>query len=200
MIRILLMASGFVLAFGGTVALADAVSEIQPGDQVLGSSSAPVTVIEYGSLDCPHCARWESEVFPKVKTDLIDAGKIRYVFRDFPLHGGALKAAELAHCEPDRYYAFVSVLFESQNSWAPRSLADDPVPELSKIAKLGGISDAKFQSCLADKQVEETIMTGRQKAAEAGVNSTPYFLVNGKPHAGEIPFDDLAQMIKDAAP
>jgi protein-disulfide isomerase len=187
-----------VWAAAGSAASGATLAPIGPDDFVLGSDKAPVTVIEYASLTCPHCARWENEVFPKVKSDLIDSGKIRYAFRDFPLDGIALKAATLARCDQGRYYSFIEVLFETQMSWLPRSADQDPTPELLRIGKLGGLSEAKAQACLTDQKLSDAVVASRQQGETAGVNSTPTFFFNGKSHAGELPYDDFVKMVQDA--
>jgi protein-disulfide isomerase len=199
--RILLMGLGVVgLATGSLSARADApVPPVSKDDIVLGSDKAPVTVIEYASLTCPHCARWETDVFPKVKSDLIDTGKVRYVFRDFPLDGIALKAAELAHCEPSRYLGFIQLLFQTQATWARDP---DPVAGLAREAAFGGITRGQLDACLADKKLENAIGLSRQQGEAAGVNSTPTFFFLGKSektHAGEIPFEDFEKFIQDSS-
>jgi protein-disulfide isomerase len=194
--RILLIGLA-VLGLAGTAAwAASPVLPIGPNDPVLGSASAPVTVIEYASLTCPHCAHWEDDVFPQVKKNLIDTGKIRYAYRDFPLDGAAIKAAQLAHCEPARFYGFIQVLFQGQASWA----SNDPTEALGKVARLGGISADKFQQCMDDKALLNSVVVSRQQGEEAGVDSTPTFFFNGKRVAGAISYDDFVAAVKDASP
>jgi protein-disulfide isomerase len=198
--RIFLIASSLLALAATAPALAAPPPPVGPKDQVIGKADAPVTVIEYFSLDCPHCARWEAEVFPKVKSELIDTGKIRLVLRDFPLHGPALQAAELAHCDPSQYLAFVEVLLGSQTAWYPRSEKDDPTVELGKIGKLDGISDEKFKSCLADQKLSDSIVQSRSDGEAAGVTGTPFFFFNGKPAAasGEISYEDFVKAVQNA--
>jgi protein-disulfide isomerase len=168
---------------------------ITKDDAVQGSDKAPVTVIEYASLSCPHCARWETDVFPKVKSELIDKGKIRYVFRDFPLNAPALEGAQLAHCDPARFETFVEVLFENQSSW----LSDqDPKPELLKIARVGGISEDRFNACMSDDKLRESIVASRQGGEAAGVDATPTFFFNGTMHSGELTYDDFLALVTSA--
>ncbi|HLY58452.1 MAG TPA: DsbA family protein [Stellaceae bacterium] len=193
--RILLMVLG--LAFAG-FASADSLPPVTASDYVQGKADAPVTVIEYFSLDCPHCAKWEQDVFPKVKADFIDTGKIRFVMRDFPLHGVSLQAALLAHCDPDEYAAFVDTLFQSQLAWVPLKQGDDPMIELGKIAKLGGISEARFKACEDDKKLSESIVSSRAGGEAAGVTGTPHFFFNGKGQNGELTYDQFAKLARDA--
>jgi protein-disulfide isomerase len=166
-------------AFAVGSAKAGPLLPVGPQDQVLGPADAKVTVIEYASLTCPHCGHWETEVFPQVQKEWIDTGKIRFVFRDFPLDGSALKAAQLAHCTGDqRFWGFLQAEFGSQAMWARQA---DPVGELVKIAKLGGVSEAQARRCMAnDSPLAATIAGSRTIAEEAGVESTPTFFFNGK--------------------
>ena len=196
--RILLITLA-LFSFGSMAAWAGSPPPVGPADKVEGNPAAPVTVIEYFSLDCPHCARWAAEIYPKVKADFIDTGKVRFVRRDFPLHGAALQAAELAHCVPDEYDAFVDTLLASQANWLPYTQGIDTVAELGKIAKLGGISDEKFKACLQDKSISEAIVRTRAAGDQAGVTGTPYFFFsNGATYNGELPYDGFAKMAHDA--
>ena len=141
------------LAFAG-IAQADAPA-LAPDDAVLGKADAPITIFEYASLTCPHCAEFDQETFPKVKTDWLDTGKAKLVFRDYPLDQMALKAAMLARCAPpDKFFSFIDVLFRSQTSWAGSGNADAVTQALSRIARLGGISEEKFK-CLHGRQGRE---------------------------------------------
>jgi protein-disulfide isomerase len=165
--------------FAAGSAMAGPLLPVGPQDQVLGPADAKVTVIEYASLTCPHCGHWETEVFPQVRKGWIDTGKIRFVFRDFPLDGVALKAAQLAHCSgDDRFWGFLQAEFGSQAIWARQA---DPVGELVKIAKLGGVAEAQARACMADDSpLAGTIVGSRTSGEEAGVESTPTFFFNGK--------------------
>jgi protein-disulfide isomerase len=192
--RILLTLALLMTSFALPAHAAGPLPPITDQDLIKGSPKAKVTVVEYFSLSCPHCADWAKDVFPQVEKDLIDTGKIRYVFRDFPLNAPALYAAQLAHCEPDKYFGFVEVLFESQPSW----VIQDSVPELDKIAKLGGIPETKFQACIADKALQNSVIASRQGGTDAGVEATPTFFFNGKAHAGAMSYDDFVKLAKDA--
>ena len=126
-------------------------SAAEPGEQILGDPDAPVTLIEYASLTCPHCAQFHTEVLPDLKERYIATGKVRLIYRDFPLDERALMAAALAHCAgPDRYFGFLDVLFETQSSWAR---AEDYLGALKKLGKLGGMSDEQMDQCLADDEL-----------------------------------------------
>jgi protein-disulfide isomerase len=172
--------------------------QLSPDDRILGKADAPVTIFEYASLTCPHCADFEKEVLPKIKADWIDTGKAKLVFRDFPLDGSALKAAMVARCAPpERFYGFIDVLFAQQRSWAT---GGDPAPVLERLAKLGGMGIDKFDACMKDDALQNKILAGRLAAAnDYKVESTPTFFINGKTVVGVLP-DEIVDAIKSAAP
>lgn len=147
-------------------------------ERILGDPAAPVTIIEYASLTCPHCATFHRETLPVLKERYIDTGKARLVFRDFPLDRAALAAATLAHCAGDaRYFKFLEAMFANQQSWAR---ASDPVAALRQLTRLGGLSDADAEACLADQSLQDAILQTRLDGEhEFGVNSTPTIFVNG---------------------
>jgi protein-disulfide isomerase len=185
------MAPGIQLAEAGT-------PDVAADDRILGKTDAPVTIIEYASLTCPHCAAFEKDILPKIKSEWIDTGKAKLVFRDFPLDGSALKAAIVARCAPpERFYGFIGVLFAQQGSWG---LAQDPVPGISRIAKLGGMSDDQVQACLKDDALQNKVLAGRLAAEQQyQVESTPTFFINGKKVVGAKE-EDIVAAIKSAAP
>jgi len=182
-----------VLAFGmiGTGARAD--QKTWPIDVTIGKADAPNTVVEYFSLNCPHCARFAADPFPKLKADLIDTGKVKWVMRDFPLNDIALAAAMVAHCSGDRYMAFVDAFFQTQGAW---STAKDPLAAIKVTARLGGMDSAAVDKCLADngliQQINERANYATQKL---GVDSTPTFFVNDKVAKGEISYDAFVALI-----
>jgi protein-disulfide isomerase len=193
--RILLITLGLI----GFVSAASAVGLLPPlsaGDMVLGPAEAPVTVVEYSSMTCPHCAKWDVEVFPQVKKNWIETNKIRFVFRDFPLDGLALKASQLAHCSGDqRFWGFIDALYSSQNGWARSA---DPISELVKVGKLGGLSEEKSKACMADEKLANAIVASRTAASDAGVNATPTFFFNGKLVSGEVPYEQFVKNLQEA--
>ena len=189
-----------LFAFAGAARAADA-PVLAPDDAVLGDAKAPITIFEYASLTCPHCAEFDQESFPKVKSDWIDPGKAKLVFRDYPLDQMALKAAMLARCAPpDKFFSFIDVLFRSQVSWAGAGGPDAVMQALSRIARLGGISEDKFQSCIADKALNDRILNERLVAQKQyDVESTPTFFINGKQVVGALPYDEFAKQLTAAA-
>ena len=165
-----------------------------------GAAEAPVTVQEFYSLTCPHCAAFQKETFPQVKAKLIDTGRIRYVWRDFPLDQLALTAAMVARAlPPERYEAFISALLASQDRWAfARGI--NPTEELAKLAALAGLSRATFNSTVVDEELKKAVLTD-QDAGEKQyqVRSTPSFVMNGKLTAGAIQYADFEKAVEAAA-
>ena len=153
-------------------------------DLVLGKADAPITVVEYASMTCGHCATFHNKVFPALKEKYIDAGKVRLVFREFPLDNLAAAASMLARCAGgEKTFPLISVLFAKQEEWA--FVKGDPRPELFKVAKQAGFTQESFDKCLADQKLLEDITAVRTRGAETfGVSSTPTFFINGKKLAG----------------
>ena len=128
-------------------------------DRVLGNPDAPITIIEYASMTCPHCAHFTDDVLPELKKKWIDTGKAKLVLRDFPLDGEAVHASMIARCAPpDRFYAFVDTFFADQSKWVT---APDHQAALTRLAELGGMSKAQVDKCLADNALENQILNSR---------------------------------------
>ena len=195
-----------LLALGESVpALAQAPSgsaakelAVLPSDRILGKADAPITIIEYASLTCPHCAHFETEVLPKLKEKWIDAGKAKLVLRDFPLDEPALRAAMVARCAPpDKFYPLIDTFFAQQEQWVT---SHDYRAALEKLAKLGGISDKEFKTCIGDKKLEDQVAESRLIAAQKlGVDATPTFFINGKKFDGAPTVEAFDQALSGAA-
>ena len=166
----------------------------KPGDLALGDPDAPITVIEFFSLTCPACRRFHMNIYNRLKPDYVDAGKVRFVARDFPLNAPALQAAVLAHCAGrDRYFAFVDVLFQTFDDWAGSGAYTE---KLAQIGELGGLSRNRFDACLADQDLENSIFQSIASAqAEYEVDSTPTVIVNGEKYEGRMTFEAFAAHI-----
>jgi protein-disulfide isomerase len=166
------------------------------GDKTLGPADAPVTVVEYASATCPHCARFHTTIFEELKTEFIDTGKIRFIAREFPLDDLALAAFMVARCVPDdKYFAMLGLLYEQQRTWAGQNAR----AELLKLAKLAGLSEADFDACLKNEELARGILAIRKDGAEKfGVNSTPTFFVNGEKLKGVRELSDLREKIEAA--
>lgn len=155
-------------------------------DIVLGKADAPVTMFAYESFTCPHCADFHKTIWPVLKKDYVDSGKLKIVFRDFPLDQGALIAGVVARCGgPDRFYGLVEVIFATQDNWSRQK---DVLGELRKIGRLGGIDDARLDACLQDQKLIDSIIARRMVGDKGfGIDSTPTFILSGrsKPEATE---------------
>jgi len=165
------------------------------GERSTGKPDAPVTVIEYFSLTCSHCAAFHSQTWPQVKAKLVDTGKVRMVWRDFPLDQLALAGAVVARSLPaERYEAFVGALLASQDRWAFARDAD-PIAEIAKIAAMAGMSRAQVDAALADQALQRGILEVRLKGQqEHNVSSTPTFVFNNRPHAGAVTYERFAEL------
>ena len=177
----------------------DLPMEVTAEDKILGSPDAPVTIIEYASLTCPHCAAFHKETLPKLKSDWIETGKVRLVYRDFPLDGAALAAAVVAHCAPpDRYFPMIGLLFERQDEWA---VEDQWRERLTQLAGVAGMDKASVDACLADEARKNGVVETAEKAqATYGISSTPSFIVNGRKLSGALPIERFAEVIEEAQP
>lgn len=175
--------------FAGAFLLALGVVNAQPSqaaewkERVLGDADAPVTIIEYASLTCPHCAAFHNEVLPEIKEKLIDTGKAKMIFRDYPLDGIALRAAAVAQCAgDDRYFGVLSMLFKSQMTWAR---SEDPIEGIKQVVRFGGMNGDAVDACLADEAMIDAIVASRMRGEqEYSVSSTPSFIIDGETIAG----------------
>ncbi|MFO0990628.1 MAG: DsbA family protein [Hyphomicrobiales bacterium] len=161
------------------------------GEMTLGPENAKVTVIEYASASCPHCANFYKTTFQDLKKDYIDTGKIRFIFREFPHNQPALAAFMVARCAPkDKFFPLVDMFFEQQEKWlaAPRD-------ELFKIAQLAGFTQESFDACLKNEEVAKGIISVRDQAEGFGVDSIPTFFINGEKVKGETTIEEFRKII-----
>ena len=176
---------------------ADVAKPMSLPDMALGPADAPVTITEYASMTCPHCAAFNATVFPKIKAEYIDTGKIRYVFREFPLDIKAAAGAMLARCiakdDAGKYFTVVDLLFRQQNDWVVKNTTDT----LTRIGKQVGLSAQAVYACLKDQALLDKITADQKYAGEVlKVDSTPTFFVNGEKIKGETSFDEFDKKIK----
>ena len=180
--------------------LADAktVLQITKDDRILGNPEAPITIVEYASLTCPHCAHFANEILPEIKKEWIDTGKAKLVLRDFPLDEPALRAAMIARCAPpERYYAFADTFFAAQEKWVR---SGDYREALARLAKLGGMGQAEFDTCIKNTELENKIVEGRLRATqELEVSSTPTFFVNGSKLSGVPTREEFEKLLSGLA-
>ncbi len=173
--------------------------EIFEDDRILGSADAPITILEYSSLTCPHCAAFHADALPQIKETWIADGRARLVYRHFPLDASALRAAAVANCiEGDRYFGFLDLLFKSQRRWAKSS---DPLKALGQIARLAGLTQKKFEACANDEAEMDRILLRRQDATQTyDVQSTPTLIVNGQKVVESRSFEYLEKIFKEIVP
>ncbi|TCQ82412.1 protein-disulfide isomerase [Ochrobactrum sp. BH3] len=178
-------------------ATVDAAKVAEPGklkDMVYGKADAPVTIVEYASLTCSHCADFAVNTFPTIKEKYIDTGKAKLIFREFPFDPRATAAFMLARCAPeDRYFPMVEVFFKQQQQWAG---AADGEAALLQIAKLAGFTQESFKACLTNQQVLDDVRATMERGStEFGVNATPTFFINGQKYAGALSVDEMSAII-----
>lgn len=192
------LGSGKSLEVVGTAAAQNLSDIMEPGalpDVFIGEENAPVTIIEYASMTCPHCANFHEKILPEIKEKYIETGKVKMIFREFPLDPRAYAASMLARCaDKDFYFPMIDVLFKQQRVWAR---AEDPRPPLLQIAKLAGFTQESFEECLKNQELLDNVNATRKKAAEVyGVNSTPSFFINGEKYSGSISVEGLSEAIE----
>jgi protein-disulfide isomerase len=183
-------------ALAETISTAELMKPQALPDMVLGSDKAPVTIVEYASMTCPHCAHFAENTFPTLKKDYIDTGKVRYILREFPLDSLAAAAFMLARCagekETSRYYAMVETLFKKQVEWA----VEKPIPHLEAISKQAGFTEDSFKACLTNQKLLDGIEKERETAIDKfKVHSTPTFFINGTVYEGAFEVADIPKII-----
>ena len=184
------MALGAPLAFAA-VDLAVLNAAPAEGDMTMGPDTAKVTVIEYASASCPHCAAFYKDVFPTLKSEYIDTGKIHFIFREFPHNDAALAAFMVARCAPkEKYFPLVDVFFTTQDVWL-----QNPLEGLTKIAQQAGFTKESFDACLKNEAVAKNILAVRTTADGLGVTGIPTFFINGEMLDGEKTIDVLRAKI-----
>lgn len=176
---------------------------MKPGpleEKVMGSADAPVTMIEYASMTCSHCADFAVNTFPQLKARYIDTGKVRYILREFPLDPLAAGGFMLARCAgegkggSEPYFSFVETLFKEQKNWA---FVQNPIPPLLALAKQhAGLNEQSFERCLSDQKVLDGIEETRKRAQTFGVNSTPTFFINGKIVRGAMSMEEIDRQVQ----
>lgn len=176
----------------------------RPDDIVRGKADAPVTFIEYASMTCPHCARWQKDVLPQLIKNYVDTGKVRYIFREFPLDGAARMASGLARCQKgDAFHSMIDLIFKNQEAWIKDANGDgnitqeDVATNLEQIARVAGMSKEQADACMNDPKNLAIVDANWQEAqTKYNIQSTPTFFANGEQHVGEWSWTELDATMK----
>lgn len=177
-------------------AAADVAKPVSLPDMALGPKDAAVTITEYASMTCPHCAAFNEQVFPKLKSEYIDTGKVRYIFREFPLDIKAAAGSMLSRCiangDATKYFAVTDMLFRQQNEWVVKNTTET----LTRIGKQAGLTQQQVEACLKDQALLDKIAADQKYASDVlKVDSTPTFFINGEKIKGEASFEEFAKKI-----
>ncbi|MGY3037929.1 protein-disulfide isomerase [Bradyrhizobium sp. USDA 4354] len=175
---------------------ADVAKPVSLPDMALGPNDAAVTITEYASMTCPHCAAFNEQVFPKIKKEYIDTGKVRYIFREFPLDIKAAAGSMLSRCiakdDAQKYFAVTDMLFRQQNDWVVKNTTET----LTRIGKQAGLTQQQVEACLKDQALLDKIAADQKYASDVlKVDSTPTFFINGEKIKGEASFEEFAKKI-----
>ena len=198
-----------VLGWGGT-AVAQTAPRVDPArlaprlegsDMVMGLAEAPITLIEYASLTCPHCANFQVTTHPELKANYIDTGLVKFIYRDYPLDGIALRMAMIARCAgPERYFAFIDVFFRQQETIVRNPRPEQMMEAIRRIARQGGMSDTTFDACLVNEQVQNAVLAQRLAGErEFRVQATPTLVINGRAYPGGMSFEELDKILRPLA-
>jgi protein-disulfide isomerase len=175
---------------------ADVAKPVSLPDMALGTANATVTITEFASMTCPHCAAFNEQVFPKIKAQYIDTGKVRWIFREFPLDIKAAAGSMLSRCiangDAQKYFAVTDMLFRSQADWVTKNTAET----LGRIGKQAGLTQQQVEACLKDQALLDKIAADQKYASEVlKIDSTPTFFINGEKIKGEASFEEFAKKI-----
>ena len=186
---LVLLFSFFCLSFTDARArIVDTIEALK--EKKIGTEEANIEIIEFASLTCGHCAKFHNEVFPKIKKEFIDTGKVSFIYKDFPLDKFALKASVIARCSGEKkFFSFLKVLYSKQKDW---TRTEDPFRSLLKIAKLGGLKNDEIKVCVGNKSIEDGILKQRLNASKKfDIKATPTLYINGEKYDGDLTFEAL---------
>ena len=186
---LVLLFSFFCLSFTDARArIVDTIEALK--EKKIGTEEANIEIIEFASLTCGHCAKFHNEVFPKIKKEFIDTGKVSFIYQDFPLDKFALKASVIARCSGEKkFFSFLKVLYSKQKDW---TRTEDQFRSLLKIAKLGGLKNDEIKVCVGNKSIEDGILKQRLNASKKfDIKATPTLYINGEKYDGDLTFEAL---------
>jgi protein-disulfide isomerase len=190
----LALPSAALAQMADSVSVADLMAEGALPDVWLGSKDAPITIIEYASMTCSHCAHFHEATYPTLKSKYIDAGKVRFTIREFPFDPIAVAGFMVARCAGDKREAMIGLLFSQQKNWA---FTDKPLQGLTGLVKQAGMSQEKFDACLQDKALYTKVNEVFEKASKVfKVDSTPTFFINGKKVSGAMSPEELDKQLE----
>ena len=180
------------------VPLKDEIAQPGPlGDRVYGNRNARVTIIEYVSLTCPYCRQYHANVFPKVKRQYIDTGRVRYIIREYPIGRTAGNAAIATACvSKSKYLPLVEAFLARQSEWVSQEVRPDAI---YKVAKSSGMSRAEFDKCLSNQSIIDGLTVVKERGRKYGVIGTPSFFINGKKLQGTVTFEQMKALIQPQA-
>ncbi|MBY0336518.1 MAG: DsbA family protein [Acetobacteraceae bacterium] len=166
-----------------------------PGERSIGRADAPVTVVEFHSLTCGNCARFHNDIFPRIRSEFVDPGLVRFVLRDFPLDRVALDAAVMVHCAgPERFEPLVALVYAQKENWAHSA---DPRSALRRYALLAGLPAERLEACWADAGFARAVLQMRLDAErDHAISATPSFLIGGRVHRGVLSFEQFAALVR----
>lgn len=174
----------------------DMAKLLEPGalpEMVLGKADAPVTIVEYASTTCPHCASFHVNTLPELMTKYIDTGKVRLILREFPFDPRSEAGFMLARCSKDNYFPMIDVLFKQQQNWASAENAKDALLQISKLA---GFSQESFEACLTDQKLLDDVRAVQKRGSdEFKVDATPTFFINGNTYKGALTIAEMSAII-----
>ncbi|WP_296762768.1 DsbA family protein [Sediminimonas sp.] len=182
----------------GAASAQDAAAEVDTSsieEMTLGDADAPVTLVEYASFTCPHCANFHDSQFKKLKTDYIDTGKVHFIYRDVYFDRLGLWAALVARCDPERFFGVSDLLYSQQRDWIGEGDPNAVVENLRRIGRVAGLDEEGLNTCLADNDKARTLVAWYQQNAEADeINSTPSLMIDGQKYSN-MPYDELSALI-----
>ena len=170
-----------------STSLAQETTKVEVVEMVLGNPDATVTLTEYASFTCPHCARFHTDVMPSLKTDYIDTGKIKFVYREVYFDRLGLWGGMLARCGgPEKYFGIVDMIYKRQSEWTKGENAAEIAENLYKIGRIAGLKNEDMVACMQNQDMAKAMVADFQKNAEAdGINSTPTLMINGVTHGNQ---------------